>query len=78
MINKKFKKLKKDANNSEKTDIIREAILLSSLNHKNLLQLHGICLDSCKSIKYIVLEYMNMGDLLHFLRLSRSKKIVFY
>jgi serine/threonine protein kinase len=55
---------------------MKEALLLNSLNHKNLLKLHGICIDSQKSIKYIILEYMNMGDLLNFLRMSRSTQVL--
>jgi len=51
-------------NNNE---LFEEAILLSELNHANLVKLYGICLDENR-IKYLILEYMNMGDLLKYLR----------
>jgi serine/threonine protein kinase len=69
--------LKNDATILEKLDLIREAISLNSFTHPNLIQLHGICLDknNGNDPKYIILEYMNTGDLLSYLRANRNTNV---
>jgi serine/threonine protein kinase len=72
-----MKKLKNDANMIEKLDLIREAVSLNSFTHPNLIQLYGVCLDrNCEGDpKYIILEYMNTGDLLSYLRANRNTSV---
>jgi serine/threonine protein kinase len=62
------------ASDSEKLDLFKEAILLNSLNHPNLIQLHGVCCSADNELnpKYLIFEYMNMGDLLGYLRLLKA------
>lgn len=73
-----IKRLKNDANDSEKLDLLKEAIALNSFNHENLVKFYGVCFPKSTlnklEIKYIVLEFMNNGDLLSYLRQFRSRK----
>ena len=55
-------------------DLIKEAISMSHFNHPNLVKFYGVCFDSINP-KYIVLEYMNLGDLLAYLRHLRTTKV---
>ena len=66
--------MKADALDEEKLDLIKEAISLNSFNHPNLIKFHGICIESFNP-KFIVLEYMNLGDLLTYLRQMRDTKV---
>lgn len=70
-----YKKLKGDADNQEKLDLLKEAISLNTFNHPNLINFYGVLFDPINEPKYIILEYMNMGDLLTYLRKSRSTKV---
>lgn len=47
-------------------DFDREAVLLASLTHKNIVQFHGACVD--ETPLKMVFEYMENGDLNQFLR----------
>ena len=47
---------------------MQEAIRQSKCNHPNLVKVYGITFTANKSLEHIVLEYMNMGDLLSYLR----------
>lgn len=73
-----IKQLKKDANESEKIDFLKEAFALNLLKHPNLIRFYGVCCQELTfnklEIKYIVIESMNRGDLLSFLRSYRTKK----
>lgn len=56
-------------NNTETVEFIKEALLLNKIKHMNIIKFYGIVYDSSElSIKYLVFEYMNMGDLLKFLK----------
>jgi serine/threonine protein kinase len=72
-----IKVLKENSNDSEKMDFIQEAISLQSFNHPNLVKMYGVVAENSNmhSIKYIVLEYMNKGDLLNYLRSNEAKKV---
>lgn len=50
-------------------DYIREALLLNKLDHANIIEFYGIVVvDDGVFIKYLLFEFMNMGDLLNFLK----------
>ena len=53
----------------ETVDYIKNALLLNKLEHDNLIGFFGIVFDvDGVFIKYLLFEYMNMGDLLGYLR----------
>ena len=47
-------------------DFLREAKLMSQFKHPNILELLGLCIDNHPN--YLVLELMEGGDLLEYLR----------
>ena len=53
-------------------DIIRESNILSSCNHENIVKLHGVCNEN--NTIYLIMEYMNAGDLRSYLIKSRTNK----
>ncbi|XP_065345977.1 proto-oncogene tyrosine-protein kinase ROS isoform X2 [Cloeon dipterum] len=63
------KTLKKGATEHEKREFLKEAQLMSNFRHEHILQMLGVCLD--KESNFIVMELMEGGDLLNFLRTSR-------
>ncbi|KAK4016061.1 hypothetical protein OUZ56_031022 [Daphnia magna] len=63
------KTLRKGATDQEKGEFLKEAILMSQFKHKHILRLLGVCLDADPS--FILLELMEGGDLLSFLRNNR-------
>ncbi|XP_059481438.1 proto-oncogene tyrosine-protein kinase ROS isoform X2 [Neocloeon triangulifer] len=63
------KTLKKGATEHEKKEFLKEAQLMSNFRHEHILQMLGVCLD--KESNFIVMELMEGGDLLNFLRTSR-------
>ncbi|XP_024885319.1 proto-oncogene tyrosine-protein kinase ROS isoform X3 [Temnothorax curvispinosus] len=65
-----IKMLRKDASSQEKTEFLQEARLMSHFRHKHVLRLLGVCLDTDPPL--LVLELMEVGDLLSYLRESRS------
>lgn len=65
-----IKMLRKDASSQEKTEFLQEAKLMSHFRHKHVLRLLGVCLDTDPPL--LVLELMEAGDLLSYLRESRS------
>lgn len=65
-----IKMLRKDASSQEKTEFVQEARLMSHFRHKHVLRLLGVCLDTDPPL--LVLELMEAGDLLSYLRESRS------
>ncbi|XP_033362153.1 proto-oncogene tyrosine-protein kinase ROS isoform X1 [Bombus vosnesenskii] len=65
-----IKTLRKGASAQEKTEFIQEARLMSHFRHKHVLRLLGVCLDTDPPL--LVLELMEAGDLLSYLRASRS------
>ncbi|KAJ1357923.1 hypothetical protein KIN20_016195 [Parelaphostrongylus tenuis] len=53
---------------SEKIKFMKEAILMNNFDHPNIVKLLGVCLEGPK--EYLVLELMEGGDLLNFLKNS--------
>ncbi|XP_032680151.1 proto-oncogene tyrosine-protein kinase ROS isoform X3 [Odontomachus brunneus] len=65
-----IKTLREGASSQEKTEFLQEAKLMSHFRHKHVLRLLGVCLDTDPPL--LVLELMEAGDLLSYLRDSRS------
>ncbi|XP_068089471.1 LOW QUALITY PROTEIN: proto-oncogene tyrosine-protein kinase ROS [Hyperolius riggenbachi] len=63
------KTLKSDATDNEKVEFLKEAHLMSQFHHPNILKLLGVCLFN--EPQYIILELMDGGDLLSYLRGAR-------
>ncbi|XP_036024991.1 proto-oncogene tyrosine-protein kinase ROS isoform X2 [Onychomys torridus] len=64
------KTLKKGSTDREKIEFLKEAHLMSKFNHPNILKQLGVCLLS--EPQYIILELMEGGDLLSYLRKARG------
>lgn len=64
-----IKTLRKGATEQEKAEFLQEAHLMSNFKHKHILKLIGVCLDL--DSLYIVMELMQGGDLLSYLRSNR-------
>ncbi|KAL1770156.1 proto-oncoprotein tyrosine-protein kinase ROS [Sigmodon hispidus] len=64
------KTLKKGSTDHEKIEFLKEAHLMSKFNHPNILKQLGVCLLS--EPQYIILELMEGGDLLSYLRKARG------
>ncbi|KAK5650142.1 hypothetical protein RI129_001171 [Pyrocoelia pectoralis] len=69
-INVAIKTLRKGASDSEKCEFLQEAQLMSHFKHEHILQLLGVCLDN--DPQFIIMELMQGGDLLTYLRSSRN------
>jgi proto-oncogene tyrosine-protein kinase ROS len=65
-----IKTLRKGASAVDKAEFLKEAQLMSNFKHANILQLIGVCLDNDPN--FLILELMEGGDLLSFLRAGRS------
>ncbi|XP_014721615.1 proto-oncogene tyrosine-protein kinase ROS isoform X1 [Equus asinus] len=63
------KTLKKGSTDQEKIEFLKEAHLMSKFNHPNILRQLGVCL--LNEPQYIILELMEGGDLLTYLRKAR-------
>lgn len=61
--------LRKSSTEQEKADFIKEAKMMGLFKHPHILQLLGICLDP--ELNSILLELMEGGDLLSYLRSMR-------
>ncbi|XP_050510998.1 proto-oncogene tyrosine-protein kinase ROS isoform X1 [Diabrotica virgifera virgifera] len=64
------KTLKKGASDQEKCEFLQEAQLMSHFKHEHILELLGVCLDN--DPHFIIMELMEGGDLLTYLRDSRN------
>lgn len=64
------KTLRKSATEQEKTEFLKEAALMSNFKHEHILRLLGVCLDNDPN--YIIMELMEGGDLLSYLRAKRA------
>lgn len=64
-----IKALRKGASEQEKSEFLKEAQLMSHFKHQHILQLVGVCLDNDPN--YILMELMEGGDLLSYLRTNR-------
>ncbi|XP_077343180.1 proto-oncogene tyrosine-protein kinase ROS isoform X1 [Lithobates pipiens] len=67
------KTLKSDATDNEKVEFLKEAHLMSQFHHPNILKLLGVCLFN--EPQYIILELMDGGDLLSYLRGARPNTV---
>ncbi|XP_040286016.1 proto-oncogene tyrosine-protein kinase ROS [Bufo bufo] len=67
------KTLKSDATDQEKVEFLKEAHLMSQFHHPNILKLLGVCLYN--EPQYIILELMDGGDLLSYLRGARTNSV---
>ncbi|XP_025265261.1 proto-oncogene tyrosine-protein kinase ROS-like [Camponotus floridanus] len=65
-----IKMLRKDASSDEKEKFLKEAKLMNHFQHKHILRLLGVCLDGDSPL--LVLELMETGDLLKYLRECRN------
>lgn len=68
-----IKTLRKGATEQEKMEFLQEAQLMSNFKHEHILGLIGICFDHDNL--YIIMELMQGGDLLSFLRQSRPSAV---
>lgn len=68
-----IKTLHKGATEQEKVEFLQEAQLMSNFKHKHILSLIGVCFDA--DTLYIIMELMQGGDLLNFLRQSRPYEV---
>lgn len=66
-----FQTLHKGATDIERREFLQEAQLMSNFKHDHILRLIGICLNKNESLLYIVMELMESGDLLSYLRKNR-------
>ncbi|XP_049539733.1 protein sevenless isoform X3 [Anopheles darlingi] len=64
-----IKTLKKGAKEHEKQELLQEAQLMSNFKHKHITRLVGVCLEADTLL--IIMELMQGGDLLSYLRRSR-------
>lgn len=71
-----IKTLRKGATEQEKGEFLQEAQLMSNFKHKHILSLIGVCFDT--DALYIIMELMQGGDLLSFLRQSRPCEVSFF
>ncbi|XP_022081965.1 proto-oncogene tyrosine-protein kinase ROS-like [Acanthaster planci] len=67
------KTLKQGATDQEKEEFLKEAVLMGNFHDKNILGLLGVCLDN--DPQFIILELMEGGDLLSYLRGARGTSI---
>lgn len=65
--------MRKGATELEKSEFLKEAQLMSHFKHAHILQLLGVCLDNDPN--FIIMELMEGGDLLSYLR-SRRPPVV--
>ncbi|XP_065832846.1 fibroblast growth factor receptor 1-like isoform X2 [Oscarella lobularis] len=71
------KVLKADSQSSEREMLLKEIELLKNMEpHSNLITMKGCCTVSPDSPIMLIMEYMNMGNLLKYLRKNRCLKCV--
>lgn len=68
-----IKSLKDRANPCEILEFIKEAKLMNNFKHRHILQLIGVCLDNDPN--FIIMELMEEGDLLSYLRKNRPTNV---
>ena len=65
--------LRDSASDNEKQQFLKEALLMSTIKHENVVSLLGVCLDT--DAQLIILELMDGGDLLAYLRVHRAQNV---
>lgn len=68
-----IKSLKDGATQCEILEFIKEAKLMNNFKHRHILQLIGVCLDNDPN--FIIMELMEEGDLLSYLRKNRPTNV---
>ena len=63
-----IKTIPEDADNEARTDFIKEAKAMSKIRHSHIVSMIGLCQDLETDQYFLVLELMEGGDLLSFLR----------
>ena len=66
--------LRADASDSYKEEFVKEAKLMSQFDNEYIVRLLGVCVD--RDPYYIIIELMNEGDLVAFLRKARPNKVM--
>ena len=64
--------LQKNAAEVDKRSFLSEALVMNNFDHPNVLPVLGVCL--CNPF-YLILELMEAGDLLAFLRGARQENV---
>jgi serine/threonine protein kinase len=77
-LNVAIKEIKNNLINdtNDKNDLIKEANILSDCNHINIVKMYGVCYENDEIPKYIIMEYMNNGDLRSYLIKNKSTKVI--
>lgn len=77
-LNVAIKEIKNNLINdtNDKNDLIKEANILSDCNHINIVKMYGVCYENDEIPKYIIMEYMNKGDLRSYLIKNKSTKVI--
>ena len=65
--------LQKNATEADQRSFLSEAIVMSNFNHQNVLPVLGVCLNN--NPFFLILELMEAGDLLAFLRGARQENV---
>ena len=70
IFHKKIQSLRNKNDELAVIDFLKEAIYLSKLKDENIVRFYGISFENSDFYKpkLILIEYMNRGDLLHFIR----------
>lgn len=64
--------LHRNAGNVDKQSFLSEALAMSNFSHPNVLPVLGVCLNHPF---FLILEFMEAGDLLAFLRGARQENV---
>ena len=64
-----MKTVKRNAKEKVKQDFLEEVKILASFQHENIVSLVGVCVDNDPN--FLIMEFMDGGDLLSYLRGSR-------
>lgn len=69
-----IKVLKEGANSQAKKEFFKEATLMHTFDHPNILRLLGVCID--QEPLCMIFEFMELGDLNNFLRQNSSSRLL--
>lgn len=53
-------------------DLAEECLMMTKFNHRNVLQLIGVCIDAGEA-PYLVMPFMEIGSLLSYLKKERAQ-----
>ena len=63
-----IKTIPEDADNEARADFLKEAKAMAKIRHSHIVSMVGLCLDQDHNKYFLVLELMEGGDLLSYLR----------